>query len=193
MNAGYGTIFEWELNESSVFKWIVLHISNISMLYRERCQLVYRRECFPLVFARWFDRKQSDILHMFTLVIKLTCSSCWLWFVSSRRLFLFSVSILLRLKCFHWKIYWLFWWDVGEKSCNGEQNVQWRWTDTAAPPSLSRNQSLWPLSPLSTLHFPLSTLHSPQSYHPAAQDWLPTEAKQGWAWSVPGWETSWEN
>ncbi len=32
-----------------------------------------------------------------------------------------------------------------------------------------------------------------QSYHPAAQDWLPTEAKQGWAWSVPGWETSWEN
>ncbi len=21
----------------------------------------------------------------------------------------------------------------------------------------------------------------------------PTEAKQGWAWSVPGWETSWEN
>ncbi len=25
------------------------------------------------------------------------------------------------------------------------------------------------------------------------QDWLPTEAKQGWAWSVPGWETSWEN
>ncbi len=22
---------------------------------------------------------------------------------------------------------------------------------------------------------------------------LPTEAKQGWAWSVPGWETSWEN
>ncbi len=33
----------------------------------------------------------------------------------------------------------------------------------------------------------------PQPYHPAAQDWLPTEAKQGWAWSVPGWETSWEN
>ncbi len=28
-----------------------------------------------------------------------------------------------------------------------------------------------------------------QPYHPAAQDWLPTEAKQGWAWSVPGWET----
>ncbi len=28
-----------------------------------------------------------------------------------------------------------------------------------------------------------------QSYHPAAQDWLPTEAKQGWAWSLPGWET----
>ncbi len=34
--------------------------------------------------------------------------------------------------------------------------------------------------------------HMPQPYHPAAQDWLPTEAKQGWAWSVPGWETSWE-
>ncbi len=33
----------------------------------------------------------------------------------------------------------------------------------------------------------------PQPYHPVAQDWLPTEAKQGWAWSVPGWETSWEN
>ncbi len=32
-----------------------------------------------------------------------------------------------------------------------------------------------------------------QPYHPAAQDWLPTEAKQGWAWSVPGWETSGEN
>ncbi len=31
------------------------------------------------------------------------------------------------------------------------------------------------------------------TYHPAAQDWSPTEAKQGWAWSVPGWETSWEN
>ncbi len=31
-----------------------------------------------------------------------------------------------------------------------------------------------------------------QPYHPAAQDRLPTEAKQGWAWSVPGWETSWE-
>ncbi len=27
-----------------------------------------------------------------------------------------------------------------------------------------------------------------QPYHPAAQDWLPTEAKQGWAWSVPGWD-----
>ncbi len=25
------------------------------------------------------------------------------------------------------------------------------------------------------------------------QDRLPTEAKQGWAWSVPLWETSWEN
>ncbi len=33
----------------------------------------------------------------------------------------------------------------------------------------------------------------PQPYHPAAQDRLPTEAKQGWAWSVPGWETSGEN
>ncbi len=32
-----------------------------------------------------------------------------------------------------------------------------------------------------------------QPYHPAAQDWLSTEVKQGWAWSVPGWETSWEN
>ncbi len=32
-----------------------------------------------------------------------------------------------------------------------------------------------------------------QPYHPAAQDWLPTEAKQVWAWSVPGWETNWEN
>ncbi len=31
-----------------------------------------------------------------------------------------------------------------------------------------------------------------QPYQPAAQDWLPTEAKQGWAWSVPGWETSWK-
>ncbi len=35
--------------------------------------------------------------------------------------------------------------------------------------------------------------YQPQPYHPAAQDWLPTEAKQGWAWLVPGWETSWEN
>ncbi len=32
-----------------------------------------------------------------------------------------------------------------------------------------------------------------QTYHPAAQDRLPTEAKQGWAWSVPRWETSSEN
>ncbi len=31
-----------------------------------------------------------------------------------------------------------------------------------------------------------------QPYHPVAQDRFPTEAKQGWAWSVPGWETSWE-
>ncbi len=29
-----------------------------------------------------------------------------------------------------------------------------------------------------------------QPYHPAAQDMLSTEAKQGWAWSVPEWETS---
>jgi len=26
-----------------------------------------------------------------------------------------------------------------------------------------------------------------------AQDWLPTEAKQGWAWLVHEWEISWEN
>ncbi len=32
-----------------------------------------------------------------------------------------------------------------------------------------------------------------QPYDPAAQDRSPTEAKQGWVWSVPGWETSWEN
>ncbi len=31
------------------------------------------------------------------------------------------------------------------------------------------------------------------SYHSAALTWSPTEAKQGWTWSVPGWETSWEN
>ncbi len=31
-----------------------------------------------------------------------------------------------------------------------------------------------------------------QPYHHAAQDRLPTEAKQGWAWSEPGWETSWK-
>jgi len=31
-----------------------------------------------------------------------------------------------------------------------------------------------------------------QPYHPVVQDWLPTEAKQGWAWLVPGWETFWE-
>ncbi len=31
-----------------------------------------------------------------------------------------------------------------------------------------------------------------QPYPPVARDWLPTKAKQGWAWSVPGWETSWE-
>ncbi len=29
------------------------------------------------------------------------------------------------------------------------------------------------------------------SRHITLQPWLPTEAKQGWAWSVPGWETSW--
>ncbi len=39
----------------------------------------------------------------------------------------------------------------------------------------------------------LANIISWQPYHPAAQDWLPTEAKQGWVWSVPGWETSWEN
>ncbi len=39
----------------------------------------------------------------------------------------------------------------------------------------------------------LYSWYKPQPYHPAAQDWLPTEAKQGWAWSVPGWEISWEN
>jgi len=33
--------------------------------------------------------------------------------------------------------------------------------------------------------------YSQQPYHPVAQDWLPTEAKQGWAWLVPGWETFW--
>ncbi len=33
----------------------------------------------------------------------------------------------------------------------------------------------------------------PEPYHPAAQDWLRTEAKQGWDWLVPGLETSWEN
>ncbi len=32
-----------------------------------------------------------------------------------------------------------------------------------------------------------------QAFHPVAQDWSLTEAKQGWAWSVPGWVTSWEN
>ncbi len=32
-----------------------------------------------------------------------------------------------------------------------------------------------------------------QPYHLVAQDWLPTEAKQGWAFSVLGLETSWEN
>ncbi len=34
--------------------------------------------------------------------------------------------------------------------------------------------------------------HISHIYYPAAQDRLPTEAKQGWVWSVPGWETSWE-
>ncbi len=38
-----------------------------------------------------------------------------------------------------------------------------------------------------------SWLFSQQPKHSAAQDRFPTEAKQGWAWSVPGWETSWEN
>jgi len=39
---------------------------------------------------------------------------------------------------------------------------------------------------------PLQT-SSQQTYHPVGQDWLPTEAKQGWAWLVPGWETFWES
>ncbi len=41
--------------------------------------------------------------------------------------------------------------------------------------------------------FKLVCISLPQPYHPAGQDWLPTEAKQGLAWSVPEWETSWEN
>ncbi len=28
------------------------------------------------------------------------------------------------------------------------------------------------------------SIPEPQLYHPAAQDWVPTEANQGWAWSV---------
>jgi len=32
----------------------------------------------------------------------------------------------------------------------------------------------------------------PAAISPCTQDWLPTEAKQGWAWLVPGWETFWE-
>ncbi len=36
-------------------------------------------------------------------------------------------------------------------------------------------------------------MHIQQPYHPVAQDWLPNEAKQSWACSVPGWETFWEN
>ncbi len=47
--------------------------------------------------------------------------------------------------------------------------------------------------PIKLLKCPLHEKCIWQPYHPAAQDWLPTEAKQGWAWSVPGWETSWEN
>ena len=27
------------------------------------------------------------------------------------------------------------------------------------------------------------------AYHPASHCWLTPEAKQGWSWSVPGWET----
>ncbi len=38
-----------------------------------------------------------------------------------------------------------------------------------------------------------TTFNCRQPYHPAAQDWFPTESKQGWDWLVPGWETSWEN
>ncbi len=40
---------------------------------------------------------------------------------------------------------------------------------------------------------PAVILNRQQPYHPVAQDWLPTEAKQGWAWSVSEWETSCEN
>ncbi len=56
------------------------------------------------------------------------------------------------------------------------------------------------LKPLCMMHYkssfnawlmPCNIAYRP--YHPAAQDWLPTEAKQGGAWSVSGWETSWEN
>ncbi len=43
----------------------------------------------------------------------------------------------------------------------------------------------------SSIH--LSNYYQKQPYHPVAQDRFPTEAKQGRAWSVPGWETSWEN
>jgi len=44
-----------------------------------------------------------------------------------------------------------------------------------------------------TIHYLLiDTTICQQSYHPVAQDWLPTEAKQGWAWLVPGLETFWE-
>ncbi len=42
---------------------------------------------------------------------------------------------------------------------------------------------------LSLYHTVYTAQHKslPQLYHPAAQDRLPTEAKRGWAWSVPGW------
>jgi len=38
------------------------------------------------------------------------------------------------------------------------------------------------------------SLHSlASSHHPVAQDWLPTEAKQAWAWSLYGWSNGWTN
>ena len=29
-----------------------------------------------------------------------------------------------------------------------------------------------------------------QHYHPAYHCWLASEAKQGWSWSVPGWDAA---
>lgn len=103
------------------------------------------------------------ILHLFTLGIRLTCSSCKKWTAGSGLFHLadcFSSPFPSSRgwSVFIWKIYWLFWWDVGVKRCNGEQSVPWRWTDAsgeicfefarAAPPSLSGNESSWPLSSL---------------------------------------------